>query len=154
MNHKYFLEKAKHQTNWSEDPSTKVGCVITHSYQIVSAGHNSFPNNCDSSKLTYDKPLKYRVIMHAEEMALHNWYSEDKYSPNLNVLYCTDAPCENCLKQIINSGISQVYYSSPRLMRDKGSDEVKQAIRMLIEASGIVVKNGENDKNYLDELGV
>lgn len=152
MDHKHWLSQAEYEASWSNDPSTKVGCVIVSpKEEIVAKGCNRFPENTDISKLTYDKPLKYHLIIHAEGNALFNWARRDDRSEN-DIVYITDAPCDECLKNIINCGLKQVYYSSPRLMRDKGSETAKQAIKMLIEASGITVQNGINGKDYVDEL--
>lgn len=40
---KRFLELAAFIAEWSKDPSTKCGAVITDGKQIVSQGFNGFP---------------------------------------------------------------------------------------------------------------
>ena len=40
---KRFLELSRHVSNWSKDPSTKVGAIITDGIKIVSMGFNGLP---------------------------------------------------------------------------------------------------------------
>ena len=46
--HKRFLDLAEHVAQWSKDPSTKVGSVITDGgRKIVSLGYNGLPMYVD-----------------------------------------------------------------------------------------------------------
>ena len=45
-----FLELAKHISEWSKDPSTKVGCVIVgEDREVRSTGFNGLPRGIDDS---------------------------------------------------------------------------------------------------------
>jgi hypothetical protein len=48
--------------------------------------------------------------------------------------------------------IREIYYSDPSIIRDRGSDEVKWAIKAIIRATGVSVVNLVNGKMYLEEL--
>ena len=64
-----FLELAHHISQWSKDPSTKVGCVVVGSdREIRSTGFNGFPRGIeDSIERLEDREEKYPLICHAEE---------------------------------------------------------------------------------------
>ena len=58
--HKRFIELAKFISNWSKDPSSKVGAVIVDSNKrIISMGYNGFPVGvADSEERLYTKEIK------------------------------------------------------------------------------------------------
>ena len=67
-----FLSLATHISNWSKDPSTKVGCVVVGpDREIRSTGFNGFPRGiADTDERLSDRDLKYPLICHAEENAI------------------------------------------------------------------------------------
>ena len=67
-----FLKLAEHISNWSKDPSTKVGCIIVgEDREIRSTGFNGFPRGIeDSEERLNDRTQKYPLICHAEENAI------------------------------------------------------------------------------------
>jgi len=67
-----FLELALHISQWSKDPSTKVGCVVVGpDREIRSTGFNGFPRGInDSIDRLSDREQKYPLICHAEENAI------------------------------------------------------------------------------------
>ena len=68
-----FLALAEHISNWSKDPSTQVGAVITHtrSKRVVSMGFNGFPAGVeDTRERLDDRETKYEMVVHAEQNAL------------------------------------------------------------------------------------
>ena len=69
-----YLKIAKDVSEWSKDPSTKVGAVIVgDKHQIVSQGYNGFPRGFkDSLDRLENKPVKYQYTIHAEANALYN----------------------------------------------------------------------------------
>lgn len=109
MNSKWnlrFLDMADFVASWSKDPSTKVGAVITDEHKrIVSVGYNGFPRGVSDDEERYnDRPLKYKLVCHAERNALDN-------AP-LGVDGCTMfvslMPCAECAKSMIQKGIKKV----------------------------------------------
>ncbi|MEC8351943.1 MAG: CMP deaminase, partial [Candidatus Thermoplasmatota archaeon] len=67
-----FLKLATHISEWSKDPSTKVGCVVVGpDREIRSTGFNGFPRGIqDSDDRLTNRDLKYPLICHAEENAI------------------------------------------------------------------------------------
>ena len=47
-----FLALAEHISEWSKDPSTQVGAVITHSRskRVISLGFNGFPAGVEDTE--------------------------------------------------------------------------------------------------------
>ena len=68
-----FLALAEHVSEWSKDPSTQVGAVITHSRskRVISLGFNGFPAGVeDTEERLEDRTTKYEMVVHAEQNAL------------------------------------------------------------------------------------
>ena len=103
-----FLELAEHISNWSKDPSTKVGSVIVSpDRRVLSMGYNGFPRGVeDTVDRLIDREIKLRYVSHAERNAL------DNVDQSLRgcILYCTLQPCSECTKSIIQKGIIKVVF--------------------------------------------
>ena len=71
---KRYMMLAAQVSSWSKDPSTKVGAVIVGDKgQIISQGYNGFPRGVKDSSTRYnDRPLKYKLVVHAEMIAILN----------------------------------------------------------------------------------
>lgn len=102
-----FLRLAEHVSEWSKDPSTKVGAVIaTPENRLVSIGYNGFPRGVpDEPALLKNRDLKYARVVHAEINAL--------LFANAPLKGCTlyTYPllcCSQCASIVINSGISRI----------------------------------------------
>ena len=69
-----FLRLALHISEWSKDPTTRVGCVIVGpSNEVRSIGFNGFPRGVnDDDPSRYDRPAKYMWTEHAERNAIYN----------------------------------------------------------------------------------
>lgn len=128
-----FLELAKHISQWSKDPSTKVGCVIVRPDKtIASVGYNGFPIGVNDDCARYEnRDIKYLMVKHAEENAV--------YFSNENIkgytAYITHHPCANCTGTLIQNGIARVVTRKPSEQfaeRYKSSFEVSKT--MLSEA--------------------
>lgn len=125
---------------WSENSyciRRKVGCLVVKDSMIISDGYNGtpsgFPNvgeySVDPShepshlmpdEFRRDKLTKlaeeglaiktYPYVLHAEANALTKLTKSTNSSEGAT-LYCTDEPCLECSKLIIQSGIKRVVYS-------------------------------------------
>jgi len=105
-----LLELARHVSNWSKDPSTKVGAVVagvdkTH----IAFGYNGFPPRIADDGRLQERDRKYKLIIHAEENALANAHFDVRGA----TLYATHFPCTNCSKTIIARGIHYVAAPTP-----------------------------------------
>lgn len=99
----YFLNIAHAVSLRSEDPKTKVGCVIVKDRRIVSTGYNGAPAGVD-----WDHENKHNRVVHAESNAIiYGDYEKLRGA----TLYCTHSPCRECVKLIAAAGIKEVYYS-------------------------------------------
>ncbi len=101
-----FLELARFISNWSLDPSTKVGAVISDKHnRVVSIGYNGFPKGIKDDERLNDRETKYKIIVHGEINAIT--------FANRNLENCTlytypFEPCPRCAGIIIQSGIKRI----------------------------------------------
>ena len=94
----YFMGIAEQVARKSKDPSTQTGCVIVdNKKRPVSFGYNGFISGCDESKMTYERPVKYHLVLH-DIMNAMLFAKRDLEGCTVYGLY---APCENCLKHVI-----------------------------------------------------
>jgi dCMP deaminase len=108
---KRFLELARSTAKWSQDPSTQVGAVIaTRDNRILSLGYNGFPRGVEDNKSRYeDRPLKLKLVCHAERNALDNAH----FDVGGATLYSTLFTCNECAKSVIQRGIRKVVSPTP-----------------------------------------
>lgn len=112
---------------WAENSyceRRKVGALIVKDKMIISDGYNGTPagfeNVCeDENHLT--KPH----VLHAEANAITKIARSGNNSEGAT-LYVTDAPCIECSKLIIQSGIKKVFYARQYRLTD-GIDLLQRA---------------------------
>ena len=112
---------------WAENSyceRRKVGALIVKDKMIISDGYNGTPagfeNVCeDENHLT--KPY----VLHAEANAITKLARSGNNSEGAT-LYVTDAPCIECSKLIIQSGIKKVFYARQYRLTD-GIDLLQRA---------------------------
>ena len=112
---------------WAENSyceRRKVGALIVKDKMIISDGYNGTPagfeNVCeDENHLT--KPY----VLHAEANAITKIAGSGNNSEGAT-LYVTDAPCIECSKLIIQSGIKKVFYARQYRLTD-GIDLLQRA---------------------------
>lgn len=106
-----FLALCHHISNWSKDPSTKVGAVITDSkHRVISLGYNG-PAQGTSDNVIVDRDKKLLRTIHAEANALH-FANRDVSGCTL---YVNLPPCAHCAAHIIQRGIKRVVYNYDRI---------------------------------------
>ena len=100
---------------WAENSYCKrrqVGALIVKDQMIISDGYNGFENVCeDENNVT--KPY----VLHAEANAITKVAASSNSSKGATI-YVTSAPCIECAKLIIQSGIKRVVYSEKYRMED------------------------------------
>ena len=135
-----FIDLAIHISQWSKDPSTKVGCVIVgEDREIRSTGFNGFPRGIDdTSERLEDRNQKYPMICHAEENAIMH-AARIGVSLKGTTAYVTWPPCSRCSRSLIQAGVSEVIYPSNIQIPDRWQSDFKIASEMMNEA-GIVVR--------------
>lgn len=128
-----FLNLAEFVSQWSKDPSTKVGAVIADQRKrIVSIGYNGFPQNIhDDENILNDRETKYKMIVHGEMNAI--------LFAQKSLEFCTlytfpFMPCPRCSSMIIQTGIQRVI--SYNNMPERWSEDFKLS-QQLFKESGV-----------------
>ena len=135
-----FIDLARHISEWSKDPSTKVGCVIVgEDREIRSTGFNGFPRGIDdTSERLEDRNQKYPMNCHAEENAIMH-AARIGVSLKGTMAYVTWPPCSRCSRSLIQAGVSEVIYPSNVQIPDRWQSDFDIASEMMNEA-GIIVR--------------
>ena len=131
-----FLDLAKRVAQWSSDPSTRCGAVITDSlHRIISIGYNGLPRGVADTKERYEnRELKLKMIVHAERNSL--LFAKQDLTGFIIFTY-PFMPCSVCAGMIIQSGIKRVVsYMSDN---DRWAEDFKVSEQMFQEA-GVELK--------------
>ncbi len=118
-----YLEMAEIWAQNSYCKRRKVGALLVKDNMIISDGYNGTPsgfeNICEENGVT--KPY----VLHAEANAISKVAKSGNNSEGAT-LYVTAAPCIECSKLIIQSGIKRVVYKDEYRLTD-GIDLLKRA---------------------------
>lgn len=128
-----FMALADQVASWSKDPSTRVGCVVVNPRrQVVSTGYNGFPRGVDDAPERYaDRPLKYRMVLHAEANAVLQ-AGGDIHG---GTAYVTHPPCSQCAAILIQAGIARIVTRAPDAgMAERFAESFDASAVMLTEA--------------------
>ena len=140
----YFLNVAVLTSKRSSDVNTKVGaCLVDSHNRIIGCGYNGIPKGLDKSifPTNRNKELhesKYGYVVHAEANTLLNTTVFDLTNSKI---YCTLFPCNECVKLLLQKGVSEVIYLSDV----HHNDPPYIASRKLLEAANITVRQYEGD---------
>ena len=112
-----FMDMAVHVSEWSKDPSNKIGAVIVDpkTRRILSLGYNGFPSGVEDDTRLNDRETKRRLVVHAEMNAIYN---AAKNGVNIEGawMFVSGLPsCHDCAKGIKQSGIAHVINVCVRL---------------------------------------
>lgn len=118
-----YLNLAKNVSEWSSDPSTKIGTVaVGERGQILSTGYNGFPRGLrlvNEKELFANREEKYKYIVHGEANCIYN-ATLNGVSLNGASLYNYGLPvCAECAKACIQVGIRRVFMCQPTKIADK-----------------------------------
>ena len=141
----------------SKDPNTQVGsCIISNEGELLSIGYNSEPKGWKGNfpwgnniKEVGEINTKYPYVIHSECNAINNYEGPKDKLENATI-YVTLFPCNNCSKQIIQSGIKRVVYISDKYKDTE--DNIKSKILLtrcgiefiqmdMLEKEKVLVKN-------------
>lgn len=106
-----FFAMADSMALRSKDPSTRCGAVIVNrDNRIIGTGFNGPPSDIVDTSVPWEKrPQKYAFILHAEENALWEAIeSRGLREVSESTVYCTHAPCTECVLRMIRSRIKCV----------------------------------------------
>lgn len=140
---KYYKLTESMANNFSKDPSTKVGALYMYpgTMQILSMGYNGMPRGIDETITErWDRPLKYKLIEHAERNAIYN-AAQSGTSLRDSICIVTLFPCCDCTRGIIQSGCKMLITSDFTILQqtnpeiyDRWIDDWNISIAMLNEA--------------------
>ena len=105
-----FMDIAKSVSEWSPDPSTKVGAIVVSDQNLILAfGWNAFPRKVTSIKEDgVEREVKYKYIIHAEANTIYN-STRNGISLLGSTLYVYGIPpCLDCGKAIVQVGVRRV----------------------------------------------
>lgn len=134
----YFMNIAILTSLRSKDTNTKVGSVLVDKKnRVIGCGYNGLPSNINETLFPTSRDLnlpynetKYAYVVHAELNALLNC---TVYDLSDSKLYVTLFPCCDCVKVLLQKGISEVIYLS-----DKHHDDPHYvAARKLLDAANV-----------------
>lgn len=133
----YFLNIAEQVKLKSKDESTQIGAVIVGiDNEVLSTGYNSFPRGMDDSKQErQERPEKYFWFEHAERNAIYNAARVGTALKNSTIYLTSGAPCMDCARGIVNSGIKVVWCKKVCTTKNKDKWEESQlkSIQLLNE---------------------
>ena len=150
MKSKYIrahLEVAKIYGQLSTATRLKVGCIIVKDDRIISIGYNGMPsggsNVCEEDGHT--KP----EVFHAETNAISK-LAKSTESGQGAYMFCTFAPCVDCAKLILQSGIKEFHFEH-RYKSNTGLDLIEKYSDINVVKYTDYVTNNEGE--YYDEAG-
>jgi len=160
----YFMSLALCTSIRSLDPRTKHGCVIVDNHhRVLTMGYNGPLRGVDDEKVSLSSPEKYYEMEHAERNAIYS------YSGSLEgaTAYITGEPCYDCLRALIQKGVSRIVCGPIKsVMCDGQSEEAKRqqtAISKMLKYSpnvsyerynGNMWETFDNLKIYLATKGI
>ena len=144
MKSKYIrahLEVARVYGELSTAERLKVGCIIVKDDRIISIGYNGMPsggsNVCEEDGHT--KP----EVLHAEANAITK-LAKSTESGQDAYMFCTYAPCVDCAKLILQSGIKEFHYEE--------SYKNEDGIEVLKKYSNVDIFQHQRELSFLQYL--
>lgn len=129
-----FLMLAWHISNWSRDPSTKVGAVAIKERQILATGYNGFPRGvADLSERLSDRDQKLLRTVHAEANIVAQAAQHGTSLQNATVYIWPFLPCNACCALLIQAGITRIVAPTGKIP-DRWRESFTTSIEMLTEA--------------------
>lgn len=106
-----YLGLAKYYSQFSKDPSTKVGAILVdYNNRVAGLGYNGFPAGIEDTEERYNnRELKYKLVVHAEVNAIINAGTKAVGS-TLYVWPSFALPpiCNECCKVAITAGVDTI----------------------------------------------
>ena len=105
-----YLECAEAFAKCSVGERLKVGTVIVKNNRIISCGYNALPEHIDGP-LEDGNGNTRPEVRHSEKNALMGLVKSNESAVGAT-LFCTAGMCKLCAVDIVDSGISKVYYKN------------------------------------------
>ena len=121
---KRYLKMAKIWAENSYCNRRKVGALIIKNKMIISDGYNGTPSGFEN--VCEDQNNKTKAyVLHAEANAITKVAKSGNNSEGAT-MYCTDSPCIECAKLIIQAGIKRLVYCN-KYHKEEGLNLLKRA---------------------------
>jgi len=134
---RFYMDLAVSVSKQGTCPRAGVGAVIVRDDRVLSLGFNGSPRytpHCKDAGCWIEKrgeTVSCVRSVHAEANAIAN-AAYMGVSTKGGYIFTTHYPCVNCLKLIINAGISQIFYEIPY------DDEASKRMAALGMTSGVI----------------
>lgn len=129
----YFMGVAKLSAFRSKDPNTQVGaCIVNQDNKIVGVGYNGLPWGCEDTEFPWAvregelHETKYPYVVHAELNAILNSTTSLKGCR----IYVSLFPCHECVKAIIQSGITEIIFEDDKYSGTQSDMAAKKMLDM------------------------
>jgi dCMP deaminase len=147
-----FMRMAIEISQWSKDPSKKIGAVaVGENYRVLSTGYNGFPRSIeDSANRLNDRNQKYKYVVHAEQNCIYNACLNGISLAGAS-LYVYGLPvCSECAKGVIQVGIKKVIIDEKTFDMPKWNESFELSKQLFSEA-GVEIKY-VNVSQSMDEM--
>lgn len=152
LDYRELLKVAYEEAAKSPDPSTQNGAILVNNDgEIYARDCNRFPRDhndregnrfAETSERLYDRGIKYKVVVHAEESVLWKAAQNNIVTSGLTMV-CPWAACFMCARSIIEFGIRKLvvhadaHIHGARLVGDRKAwnETIELANQMLAEAN-------------------
>lgn len=111
----YFLKMARLAATRATCPRRRVGAVLVREHRVLATGYNGAVRgapHCDDVGcliVTRDGRESCERTVHAELNAIIQCAANGVSSQG-STMYCTDFPCVNCAKAMVQAGVERVVY--------------------------------------------
>lgn len=136
--HKKSMKYAMKMSEYSLDPSTKVGCMILFKDGNASFGCNQFP---EGVKPIWDRKIKYLQIVHAEINALLDGLRRKRVDDLKDaIIYITEFPCSRCCSTLLQAGLRNFVIRQPKGgFADRWKDDIESSKSMMSQVDARLI---------------
>lgn len=128
----------------SKDPNSKYAAIIAdRGMAQLASGYNGLPRGVDENPERWAAPLKYELVVHAEQNAIFNAARTGAKIDNAT-MYLLEPPCARCAAAIIQAGIREVvYFNDPATVHpDKPWTATLELAVDLFREAGVLMRRG------------
>ena len=135
------LKVAREYGKLSTATRLKVGCIIVKDDRIISIGYNGMPSG--GSNVCEEDGKSKPEVLHAEAHAITK-LAKSTESGQDAYMFCTYAPCVDCAKLILQSGIKEFHYEE--------SYKNEDGIEVLKKYSNVDIFKHEREVSFLQYI--
>jgi len=135
------LKVAREYGKLSTATRLKVGCIIVKDDRIISIGYNGMPSG--GSNVCEEDGKSKPEVLHAEANAITK-LAKSTESGQDAYMFCTYAPCVDCAKLILQSGIKEFHYEE--------SYKNEDGIEVLKEYSNVDIFQHQRELSFLQYI--